>query len=173
MVIHKIGILNQIFPKSRNFVTSCLNCTCFSVIGSGAQRYCGVISTNNFHKPEEKNLLEKIFPFPPRSVKHFLHQGRQQYFVATTATIQGQSETSILKLVMTFSFSGSSLFERYNITKDEASATLLSSRSNGFKNIVISNLPLFYRGRYYFFKMFPYSLGVNDPPPPTQLNSVS
>ncbi len=169
MVIHKIEILSQIFPIVRKFVTSD-----FSVIGSGAQRYCGVISTNSFDKSEGKNPVKKIFPFLPRSVKHFLHQGRQQYFVATTATIQGQFEISLLKLVMTFSFSGSSLFERYTITNSTTtSATLLSSRSNGFKNIVISNLPLFYRGRYYFFKMFPYSLGVNDPPPPTQLNSVS
>lgn len=173
MVIHKIGILSQVFPKTRKFAKPFFNSTCFTVIGSGAQRYYGVILTNSFDKTEVKNRFKNFYLFPPHSETHFLHQGPQQYIVfSTTATIQGQFEISILKLVMTFFFSGSSLFERYNIT-NSTSATLLSSRSNGFKNNVISNLPLFYRGRYYFFKMFPYSLGVNDPPPPTQLNSVS
>lgn len=86
----------------------------------------------------------------------------------------GQLEIGEIKLVM--KFSGSPIFKTCKLNSSPKSFYCGNSRANLIiKNTKISNLPLFYRGRQHVLKMqkeFPYSLGVNDPPP-TQVNPVS
>lgn len=136
----------------------------FSLVIPQSDKFCKVNS--GLKEYQLYSFLCKILKFPKKKLRHSSkkHQGQNQ---STNSRIgncftQGQPEIcSELKQVMTFSLSPLQVYCNYFVKRQaDRRQTAIATESK---------LRVYNQGRYHTrLKMqeeFPYTLGVNDPPP--------